>query len=339
MAINLKRVQELQLQYAIFGKLPRRADFIRINATHPSAMKVDQLFADSMKYISHCDQWQDTYTNAPSSEFLFHSEDLRGGFLGVVLPSYDEARRYYPLLAGICIPHDVLNGNEAEFVLANELFFSGLKDQLKSAADNSVEMLACRQFMEDQLVFGHRAIADLELASQLLERHMRTTSAAQLEQALTDSQCGDLESNLLAFAFYFQLVRRYGASMTSQIFLLPLPAGAGEEILGASVWLSLCRAAIHSQGVYPLHFAFISQDGMRYLALAFNPFSEAQLSMLWGQTPDERQLVRANDLQSPWRSHQSYAEASYVLGRQLCDPSLSLLKLREIVLKVTHGIC
>ena len=338
MAINLKRMQELQLQYAIFGKLPRRADFIRINATHPSAMEVDQLLADSMKYISHCDQWQDKYTKAPSSEFLFHSADLRGGFLGVAMPSHDEARRYYPLLAGICIPHDVLNGNEAEFVLANELFFSGLKDQLKNAADNSVEMLACRQFMEEQLAFGHRAVADLELAAQLLDRHMTKTPAVKLEQSLVDSQIGDLESIILAFAFYFQMVRRYGASMASQIFLLPLPVGAGEEILGASVWLSLCRSAIQSQGIHPLHFAFISQAGRRYLALAFNPFSEAQLSMLWGQEPDERQLVRANDLQSPWRNHQSYAEASYVLGRQLSDPSLSLLKLREIVLKVTHGI-
>ena len=339
MVINLKRVSELQLQYAIFGKLPRRADFIRIHATHPAAMAVDQLLADSMKYILNCEQWDDKYLNAPCTEFLFHSADLRSGFLGVVLPSYDEARRYYPLLAGMCIPNELLNGHEAEFVLSNELFFSGLKDQLKSAADNSVEMIACRQFMEDQMMFGHRAVADLELASQLLDRHMVKTTAAQLTQSLLNQQCGDLESILLGFAFYFQLIRRYGASMASQLFLLPLPIGAGEEILGAAVWLSLCRAAIQSQGAYPLHFAFVTQAEQRYLALAFNPFSDTQLSLLWGQMPDERQLVCVNDLQAPWRSHQSYAEAAYVLGRQLSDPSLSLLKLREIVLKVTNGIC
>ncbi|WP_293933689.1 type VI secretion system-associated protein TagF [Iodobacter sp.] len=335
---NFKRAQDLPLQYAIFGKLPRRADFIRINATHPVALDIDQKFADSLKILALQPDWQDAYMQAPASEFLFHSRDLRGAFLGVALPSHDEAVRHYPLVAGVCIASDVLTGNEAEFLLANELFFSGLKDQLKSAADNSVEMIACRQFMEDQMSFSSRAVADLGLAAQLLERHMANTPATVLEQALQRCERGDLESTLLAFAFYLQLARRYGGSMASQVFLLPLPTGTGEEILGAAVWLSLCRAAIHAQGVNQIHFAFVNQSGVRYLALALNPFTDKQLTMLWGQMIDPLQLVNVCDLQSPWRSHQSYAEASYILGRQLSDPTLSLLKLREIVVKITYGI-
>ncbi|MFC7420912.1 type VI secretion system-associated protein TagF [Iodobacter arcticus] len=326
------------MQYAIFGKLPRRADFIRINASHPVALGVDQSLADSLKAIALQPDWQTRYMQAPASEFLFHSSDLRGAFLGVTLPSHDEALRYYPLVAGVCIPSDILMGNEAEFLLANELFFSGLKDQLKSAVDNSVEMIACRQFMEEQMSFSSRAAADLGLAAQLLERHMANTPAAVLEQALLRTGRGDLESTLLAFAFYLQLSRRYGSSMASQVFLLPLPSGAGEEILGAAVWLSLCRAAIHAQGVSQINFAFIEQSGCRYLALALNPMTERQLTMLWGDKADPLQLVNVCDLHSPWRSHQSYAEASYILGRQLSDPTLSLLKLREIVVKITYGI-
>lgn len=335
---NLKRIQDMQLQFAIFGKLPRRADFIRINATHPVALDFDQSLADGLKALAQQPGWQDGYMKAPSSEFLFHSKDLRGSFLGVTLPSHDEALRYYPLVAGLCIPSDAILGNEAEFLLANELFFSGLKDQLKSAADNSVEMIACRQYMEEQMSFSSRAVADLGLAAQLLERHMANTPAAQLEQALRQTGRGDLESTLLAFAFYLQLARRYGGSMASQVFLLPLPSGAGEEILGAAVWLSLCRAAINAQGANQIHFAFIEQEGVRYLALALNSFTERQLIMQWGQTADALQLVNVCDLQSPWRSHQSYAEASYILGRQLSDPTLSVTKLREIVVKITNGI-
>jgi type VI secretion system protein ImpM len=338
MPFNFKKVQELQLQYAIFGKLPRRADFIRVNASHPAAVDIDQQLANSLKYLAGQEAWQDTYLQAPNSEVLFHSKDGRWSFLGVVLPSHDEALRHYPLVAGVCIASDVLNGGEAEFVLANELFFSGLKDQLSSAAENSVEMIACRQFMEDQMAFSHRAAGDLELASNLLERHMVKTSVESLEQALRTAGQGDLESIILSFAFYLQLVRRYGASMPAQVFMLPLPTGAGEEILGAAVWMTLCRAAIQSQGQNVLNFAFVTQAGIRYLALSFNAFTELQLSMLWGQQLDLRQTVDACDVKSPWRSHQSYAEASYILGRQLSDPLLSLFKLREIIFKITAEI-
>lgn len=338
MPFNFKKVQELQLQYAIFGKLPRRADFIRVNASHPAAVDIDQQLANSLKHLSNQDAWQEMYLQAPNSEVLFHSKDGRWSFFGVVLPSHDEALRHYPLVAGVCVAADILNGGEAEFVLANELFFSGLKDQLKNAAENSVEMVACRQFMEEQMTFSHRAAADLELASNLLERHMAKTSIESLELALRSAGQGDLESIILSFAFYLQLVRRYGASLPAQVFMLPLPTGAGEEILGAAVWMSLCRAAIQSQGAHTLNFAFVTQAGIRYLALSFNAFTELQLSMLWGQQLDLRQIVDASDVKSPWRSHQFYAEASYILGRQLSDPLLSLFKLREIIFKITAEI-
>lgn len=337
MPIHFKRTHDMQLQFSIFGKLPRRADFIRINATHPAALDVDQQIADSLTSIASKDGWQQRYLAMPASEFIFFNRDQKWAFVGVALPSHDEASRNYPLVAGMCVPSDVIQGAEAEFVLANELFFSGLKDQLQSATDNSVEMVACRQFLEDQVAFSQRSSADLDLAAQLLERHMAKTSVRHLDDAL-QKQNSDLETVILAFAFYLQLSRRYGASLSAQIFLIPLPSGLGEEILGAAVWLSLCRAAIKSQGLNPIYFAFVSKENGRYLALSFSSMNEQQLSMLWGNTIDERQIVNAGDLESPWRSHQAYAEASYILGRQLSDPTLSLLKLRDIVFKITEAI-
>lgn len=337
MPIHFKRTHDMQLQFSIFGKLPRRADFIRINATHPAALEVDQQLADSLIFVANEEGWQQRYLAMPASEFIFFNRDQKWAFVGVALPSHDEAARNYPLVAGMCVPSEVIQGAEAEFVLANELFFTGLKDQLKSASDNSVEMLACRQFMEDQVAFSQRSSADLDLAAQLLDRHMAKTPVRHLEDALLNQQ-SDLESMILAFAFYLQLSRRYGASMPAQIFLLPLPSGLGEEVLGAAVWLSLCRAATQSQGLNPIYFAFVSKENSRYLALSFSSMNEQQLSMLWGKKLDVRQIVNAGDMQSPWRSHQAYAEASYILGRQLSDPTLSLLKLRDIVFKITEAI-
>jgi type VI secretion system protein ImpM len=338
MPINFKRTQDQQLQYAIFGKLPRRADFIRINATHPAAQDIDAKLAASINLLLSREDWQQKYLENAASEFLFYSKDLRWAFFGVAQPSHDEALRHYPLVAGICVPADMLIGNEAEFLLANELFFTGLKDQLKNAAENSVEMIACKQFMEDQLAFNNRASSDLDLAIQLLERHMANTPAQYLEQALNKCGWADLESTLLSFAFYLQLTKRYSSSMASQIFLLPLPTGAGEEILGAAVWLVLYRAATARQNPEQLHFAFVEHEDVRYLALSPTALTEQQLIMLWGQKTDEQQFVNSPSSQFPWQNHQAYAEAAYILGRQLSDPTLSLLKLRDITSKITCNI-
>lgn len=56
MPLNFKRTQEVPPQYCIFGKLPRRADFVRVNATHPAAMQLDQLLAQSLQRLEFTEE-------------------------------------------------------------------------------------------------------------------------------------------------------------------------------------------------------------------------------------------------------------------------------------------
>ncbi|GAA5786017.1 hypothetical protein GCM10007860_34690 [Chitiniphilus shinanonensis] len=339
MPISFIRASDVAPQYAVFGKLPRRADFVRINATHPVAQEFDQLLAKSLTWAQQQPEWNEaTYLAAGASDFHFTSGDGRWAFFGVIQPSRDEAGRLYPLVAGAILPAASVSPHLPELAIANELFFVGLRDQLSTAIDNSVEMLACRQFLDAQLAQSNRASADVELAGNVLERYLQQTPAAHLENDLTDSSRGGLEAHLLAFVFYGELLRRYLGSAPRQVILLPLPQRPGEDILGMATWLALYRAATRLPAIRFPHCLTLVRDGRRYLALAPECFTERFLGVLWGLQPEPLTVVNVLDDDAPWTHHQSYAEASYILGRQLADPALNLNSLRNILEKLTSSI-
>ncbi|AOX99938.1 type VI secretion system-associated protein TagF [Jeongeupia sp. USM3] len=335
MAITFMRNPVVAPQYAIFGKLPSRADFVRVNASHPVAIEFDQQLAASLTWASANPDWQDRYMAAEASEFFYVSADRRSVFFGVLQPSRDGAGRCYPLVAGAIVPFDQGAQNLSLLVLANELFFAGLRDQLANAVDNSVEMLACKQFLEAQLALNSRAGADIDLAGQVLERHLRQTPASVLDARLQASGGASLEATLLAFAFHGDFVRRYDGSAPRQAILLPLPDGPGEETLGLATWLALYQAATGGHAGLDPHYLTVTQQGRRYLAISPSRFTDKSLALLWGLPPAPMTVLDAAESEAPWARHQAYAEAAYIVGRQLADPALKLDALRDIVLKLT----
>ncbi|WP_255992258.1 type VI secretion system-associated protein TagF [Chitinolyticbacter albus] len=339
MPISFMRTQDALPQYSVFGKLPRRADFVRINASHPVAQEFDELLAKSLTLASQQPGWnEDTYLNAGASDFHYTSNDGRWCFFGVLQPSRDEAGRLYPLVAGAILPAQAVAPHAAELSIANELFFAGLRDQLATAIDNSVEMLACRQFLDAQLTQNAHANADVELAIQVLERHLKRTAASQLQADLAEAGHGELDAHLLAFVFYAELLRRYGASAPKQVVLLPLPKKAGEDTLGQATWLAIYRASMRVSASRFPDFISVVRNGRRYLAVAPERFSERFLAVLWGLEPDPLSVLDVNAEDAPWTHHQAYAEASYILGRQLQDPGFNLESLLSITKKLTTSL-
>ena len=338
MPINFKRAPGVAPQYAIFGKLPRRADFVRINASHPVVQEFDDLIGRSLTLASQTEGWQSRYLACAPADFQFTSADGRWVFFGVLQPSQDEAGRCYPLVAGAILPAEGVLPHLPELAIANELFFVGLRDQLASAIENSVEMLACRQFLEAQQVPSARADADVELATNVLVRHLQQTPASRLHHELQNAGRGGLEDHLLAFAFYGELLRRYAGSTPRQAIMLLLPSAPGEDTLGNATWLSLYRAATQSTFARFPHCITLQQHGKRYLAIAPESFTDRFLAVLWGMPPEPRTVVNVLETSAPWSAHQSYAEVSYILGRQLADPSLDLYSLQGIVEKLTRTL-
>ncbi|AXT45184.1 MULTISPECIES: type VI secretion system-associated protein TagF [Chromobacterium] len=338
MAFNFKRAQETPPQFCIFGKLPRRGDFVRVNATHPAATQLDQLLAQSLGGLEAGPEAVERYRAMPGTSFVLRSRDQMWLSLGVMQPSRDESGRNYPLVAASLMPCDAALPPLSVLMLANELFFSGLKEQLSSAIDNAVEMLACRQFLEEQSLFGISSVADLELAQQLLERHLSVTPASHLGRLLSGRGLPDLETVLLAFTFHHQLLRKFQGSLTAQTYLLPLPDSDGEDMLAAATWLSLYQAATAGQAGQAEQCLLIQRPEGRFLALLPGDLNEQIVAQCWGGQLDARFIVDVAEPQAPWRSHQAYAEAAYILGRRLNDPSISVAQLREVASSLSRSV-
>lgn len=338
MSFTFKRTQETAASYCIFGKLPRRADFIRINATHPAAAQLDHLLADSISLLSPDMEAVARYRAMPSSCFVLRSRDQDWLSLGVIQPSHDESGRNYPLVAVTQLPASLALPPLAVLLLTCELFFSGLKDQLASAIDNAVEMVACRQFLEAQSLFGVASSDDVALAEQLLSRHLAITPARQLDTLVAHQPGHTLEATLLAFIFHSQLQHRFRDSLYAQTYLLPLPATDGEDMLAAATWLSLYQVAAGAHGTDDAQCLLINRPDGRFLALQPRSPDAHIVAQCWGEPLDERFVVDISDEQAPWRRHQSYVEASYILGRRLNDPGLSVAQLRDLVASLARSI-
>ncbi len=145
MSIGFIRGREVQPQFAIFGKVARRDDFVRVNAEHSAVVDFDTLLGKSLACSSAEPGWTDeSYLARGCSEFHVGSDDGRSAFVGVLRPSCDRAGRLYPLVAGVVLPASRLESLDAERAVADELFLLGLREQLDSAVANASELIACR---------------------------------------------------------------------------------------------------------------------------------------------------------------------------------------------------
>jgi type VI secretion system protein ImpM len=181
MSLGFRLAQTVAPQYAVFGKLPKCADFVRVNGAHPVVIEFDRLIADSLEWARRQPTWSEaSYLAADPCDFHFVSRDGRWALLGVMHPSKDAAGRLYPLVAGIVLPVVGVVSHAFLFPIVGELFFSALREQLRKAVESSSQLLACRQFLELQLKHHERLDADVELAAAVLERHLEQTPAANL---------------------------------------------------------------------------------------------------------------------------------------------------------------
>jgi type VI secretion system protein ImpM len=292
-----------------------------VNADHATAAEFDEQIQRAFERLTCDENWEQSYDSGSPVEFQYVSRDFRYTFLGVLQASCDQAGRRYPLVAGAILPSESITGYTHVAPIAYEVFFDGLREQVSTAVD---------------LRAKDTAVADLNLAKNVVDRFMNTATTGSLNDLLvTDARATTLEQALLNLAFYRAFLRRFDHHATNQVILLPLPANKGERALVASAWLSLLHAVWQGAGV---------SDPWRGNYLMLQPFSDtAQLAACFGNAHDKLTTVMLGgtldatsrlDLcaeQDAWKSHRMYAEVSYALGRLLADPALSLSTLRDFL--------
>jgi len=335
MPISFIPARDTTPQYAVFGKLPGREDFIRLGfSSHPAVLEFDGVLARSLTYVSRQPGWNEaTVLRAGSSDFLFTTYDRRWCYFGALLPSHDKAGRLFPLVAGIILPAHALAPASAEFSLANELFFSGLRDPLSSAV-NTGDLHACQRFLDTWATPNPHARDDIELAGQLLARHLASTPLARLQTALSDDCGPGLDDILLAFIFYADMLRRLGTTAPKKVIELPLSAKEGEASLDLAMWLAFYRAAM---GKNKTRFPdFIARnDQRRTFTLAPGRLGERCLGTLWGMANDPASMLDADEgANAPWSRHPTWIAAAYDLGRQVQNPEMQLASLISTVERI-----
>lgn len=315
--------------YALFGKLPNRADFVRIDVGHPVVQEFERTLQEGLQAAAAEPGWESRYDAAQALDFHYLAHDGDWIFIGVLLPSRDLSGRRYPLVGGAVLPVEAAGGGAHLAPIAYEVFFDGLREQLRNAMENSVEALACRQFLESHVQAGDGA-ADVGLAQSVVARHLTNQPAARLAQLLADRQGASLAQALLNLAFYQSFLRRFEHRASDQMILLPLPQEKGEEALAACAWLALLgalwsggRAESSWRGTY-----WLSRGHAPVLAATFRAMPKAYTkSIATGILGTGEAVLALGREEAAWRAHPLYAETAYALDRLLADPALTVAEL------------
>lgn len=340
MVMTFVRGTENSATYTIFGKLPGRADFLRINAGHPVAQEFDDLLARGLDSAAAMPGWSEHYDRSGPSDFCYASRDGRHTFIGVIHPSRDSAGRRYPLVAGVIVPGESISDCLPVLPIAYELFFSGLREQLASGIENSVEMLACRQFLEAQLTSSQHANADLDLARGLLARFQQLQPAASLEKLLGEaSGNGILERSLINIGFALELSRRFTSPTMQQLIMLPLPENASEDAFFSASWLMIYMAFSRQllKGTMPGYFVTRIEGKTRFIVVP-GQVPPRFVPALLGAALDPLCVLELDAPSPPWAAHRLYAEASYLLGRELLDSQASVRRVIEFITQLAEKI-
>lgn len=327
---------EAACTYALYGKLPNRADFVRVNAHHSAIVGFDDLIQRTLERLTLSQGWAESYDRCGPSCFQLESGDLRHTLVGVIAPSRDQAGRRYPLMAAAISPSELLAGQASVAPIANEVFFDGLRDQVCNAIENSVEALSCRQFLESQSHINDLAASELELAASVVNRFLSTAPITRLDDLLMEEDQGGLEQALLNLAFYRAFLRRFDNVATNQIIVLPLPQANGEQALIACAWLSVIEALFGRDGsgtAWRGNYAMLrTGQGKMALLTCFNNRMHDKFAMLMlGGAPDSSMILDLRNEHEAWKNHRLYSEVSYALARLLGNRTLSIKDLCQFL--------
>lgn len=330
--LSFNRSETLNVgNHVLFGKLPNRADFVRVNATHPVAVELDGIIQKSIERnagepLSSC------RTAGGTVDFQYLSRDRRQLMIGVFAPSQDQAGRYYPLVAARILPYAEVAEHLPVLPIAFEVFFDGLREQVVNAVENSVEALACRQFLESSSHPSMSGSDELRLASSVVERFMSQQPAMRMASLLSESSPpASLHQGLLNIAFYQAYLRRFDNRSTNQLLLLPLSGSKGEQALLASTWQSILSAlsiAAEGDSSWRCSYLVLRRPGMApQLLVSVGCLPDSFGSVIVGGVAEGTILLDLSAENSAWTSHRMYAEVSYALGRFLADPDCRISAL------------
>lgn len=322
MGMPFLRPPEQVSDYAVFGKLPHRADFVRVNATHPAVNELDERLAAGLAKLADCADWEQNYDSMPPVVYACRDRSAQHWMIGAWRASRDQSGRRYPLVGGVLRGVGEIEANTPLIPIAYEVFHDDLVAQIDNALDNSVEALSCQQYLQGYSADFNVHAIDFNLARAVLNRFADMTPATALERgsALTLSN-ESLSQACLNIAFHADYLRRF-PSNDNQPIVVHLPGEPGQSALSAASWLDLIDRL---SGGGRLAGVFLTSGSRLYVCL--DSVAEKMMPLLLGNVFSDDDALNLSREQEVWRSHPFYSETAYALSRLLANPAASVAEL------------
>ena len=323
MGMPFLRPPEHVNDYAVFGKLPHRADFVRVNAAHPTVNELDERLAAGLTALADSADWEQRYDNMPAVVYACRDRVARNWMIGAWRASRDQAGRRFPLVGGVLREVAAIEANAPLIPIAYEVFHDDLIVQIDNALDNSVEALSCQQYLQGYSADFNVHAIDFNLARAVLNQFTDRTPATALERGSAFALSNEsLSQACLNIAFHADFLRRF-PSNDNQPIVIHLPGEPGQSALAAAAWLDLIDRL--SGGPGRIAGMFLTNGSRLYVCL--DSVAEKMMPLLLGNVFSDDDALNLAQEQEVWRSHRFYSETAYALSRLLANPAASVAEL------------
>jgi type VI secretion system protein ImpM len=306
-----------------FGKIPARADFVKL-AHDPAAIgMLDQWLAQVMTLLPSDARWRINYDAMAPASFALVGPARRHALAGYLVPSHDRSGRRFPFLA----TRTLEVADPAAFVARCPLAFGPLWMFLEQtcpkvlAASDPAPWL--QAIAEGSIALGDEA----GLAGLLAEG-----TVGSLDAML--GRCG-VARLVLALGLLLQPVMHSQPAELHKSLVLPLPAGLEARHAVAALWLELIAPFLRRSG-FDLALFLTRQDERPVLVVGFCGALAQTLRAIIDPLAGTELQVRLED--SAWIDEQLRFDTDVrELASYLAQPDLPLYLARELFMKTFIG--
>lgn len=307
-----------------FGKIPARADFVKL-ADDPAAIAMlDRWLAQVMTQLALDARWRINYDAMPAVSFAMVGPARRHAVAGHLLASHDQSGRRFPFLAART--HAV--ADPAAFVTRCPLAFAPLWTFL--------ETMCPRVLCEADPGPHLHAIADASIALGEAEptlSHLLANGTVGSLGALLGER--GFARMLLALGLLLQPVMHSQPAELHKSLVLPLPMDPGQRFAVAAFWLQLVAPFLR-RASFDLALFITQQEGRPVLVIGFCAAVAETLRAVVDPLVGIEQQVRLGD--TGWIDEQLYIDLDVrSLASYLAQVDLPLGLARDMFMKTFIG--
>ncbi|MFC0252422.1 type VI secretion system-associated protein TagF [Massilia consociata] len=307
-----------------FGKIPARADFVKLADDAAAITMLDRWLAQVMTLLPSDARWRINYDAMPAVSFALVGPARRHAVAGHLLASHDQSGRRFPFLAART--HAVLD--PAAFVTRCPLAFAPLWSFLESM---------CPRVLCDADPAPHlAAIADAAIAlgdaEPTLSHLLANGTVGSLGALLEERQFARM---VLALGLLLQPVMHSQPAELHKSLVLPLPNDAAARHPVAAFWLLLVAPFLRRAN-FDLAIFLTRQEGRPVLVIGFCAALAETLRGVVDPLVGAEQQVRLSD--TGWIDEQLYIDLDVrSLASYLAQPDLPLGLARDMFMKTFIG--